>query len=160
VIAARVLGAEQIVVMSRHQPRQQVARKFGATHIVAERGDAGVEAIMEITGGVGADAVLECVGTDDSMKTAFQIARPGSMVGFVGAPHGVELPVRRMFQKNIGLAGGMAPVRRYLPELLDLVLDGRINPGLVFDATMPLADVAEGYRAMDERRSIKVLIQP
>jgi threonine dehydrogenase-like Zn-dependent dehydrogenase len=160
VLAAKVLGAETIVAMSRHEPRQQIARKFGATHIVAERGDAGVEAIKEITGGVGADAVLECVGTDDAMSSAFQIARPGSTVGFVGAPHGVEPPVRRMFVNNIGLAGGMAPTRKYMPELLAMVLDGSIEPGLVFDLTLPLDQVADGYRAMDERRAIKVLIEP
>jgi len=160
VLAASVLGAETIVAMSRHEPRQDLARRFGATHVVAERGKEGAAAIMEITGGVGADAVLECVGTDDAMRTAFSIARPGSTVGFVGVPHGVELPVRRMFQRNVGLAGGMAPTRRYIPELLDLVLAGRIEPGLVFDATLPLAEVAEGYRAMDERRAIKVLLEP
>jgi threonine dehydrogenase-like Zn-dependent dehydrogenase len=160
VLAASVMGAEQVVVMSRHEPRQKIARSFGATHVVAERGEAGEEAIKEITGGVGADAVLECVGTDQAIKTAFAVARPGSTVGFVGVPHGVELPVRRMFQRNVGLAGGMAPVRRYLPELLKLVLDGTIDPGLVFDATLPLDQVAEGYREMDERRSIKVLIRP
>jgi threonine dehydrogenase-like Zn-dependent dehydrogenase len=104
--------------------------------------------------------VLECVGNDAAMQQAFGVARPGGMVGFVGVPHGIELPVRRMFQKNIGLAGGMAPVRKYLPELLDLVLAGTINPGLVFDSTLPLDQVAEGYQAMDERRSIKVLIEP
>ena len=109
---------------------------------------------------MGADAVLECVGTDDAMKTAFAVARPGSTVGFVGVPHGVELPVRRMFQKNVGLAGGMAPVRRYLPELLDRVLSGAIDPGRVFDLTLPLDESAEGYRAMDERRAIKVLLRP
>jgi threonine dehydrogenase-like Zn-dependent dehydrogenase len=146
--------------MSRHEPRQEIARAFGATDIVAERGDAGVEAIMELTRGVGADAVLECVGTHQSMETAFEIARPGSTVGFVGVPHGVQLPVRRMFQKNVGLAGGMAPTRRYMPELLALVLDGTIEPGRVFDATVPLDKVAEGYRAMDERRAIKVLVEP
>lgn len=160
VLAASVMGAERIVVMSRHQPRQELARRFGATHVVAERGDEGTEAIMEITGGVGADAVLECVGTDQAMRTAFSIARPGSTVGFVGVPHGVELPVRRMFQRNIGLAGGLAPTRRYVPELLELVLAGRIEPGPVFDVTLPLDEVAEGYRAMDERRAIKVLIEP
>ena len=160
VLAARVLGAETIIAMSRHEPRQEIARKFGATHVVAERGDAGVEAITDITGGVGADAVLECVGTDDSMTTAFRIARPGSTVGFVGAPHGVHLPVRRMFVDNIGLAGGMAPTRKYMPELLAMVLDGSIEPGLVFDLTLPLEQVADGYRAMDERRAIKVLVEP
>jgi threonine dehydrogenase-like Zn-dependent dehydrogenase len=160
VLAASVLGAETIVAMSRHEPRQEIARAFGATHVVAERGEAGVEAILELTGGVGADAVLECVGTNQSMETAFDIARPGSRVGFVGVPHGVELPVRRMFQKNIGLAGGMAPTRRYMPELLEKVLDGSIEPGRVFDATVPLDKVAEGYRAMDERRAVKVLVEP
>ena len=160
VLAASVMGAETIVAMSRHEPRQELARRFGATHVVAERGKEGTAAVMEITGGVGADAVLECVGTDDAMRSAFAIARPGSMVGFVGVPHGVELPVRRMFQRNVGLAGGMAPTRRYVPELLELVLSGRIEPGLVFDSTLPLDRVAEGYAAMDERRAVKVLIEP
>ena len=160
VLAASTMGAEKVVIMSRHQPRQEIARQFGATHVVAGRGEEGEAAIREITGGVGADAVLECVGTDTAIQTAFEIARPGSTVGFVGVPHGVELPVRRMFSKNVGLAGGMAPVRAYLPELLKLVLEGRINPGLVFDSTLPLSEVAEGYRAMDERRSVKVLLQP
>ncbi|GAA4364779.1 zinc-dependent alcohol dehydrogenase family protein [Nocardioides caricicola] len=160
VLAASMLGAETIVAMSRHEPRQQVARRFGATHVVAERGEAGVEAVLELTGGVGADAVLECVGTDASMDTAFRVARPGSTVGMVGVPHGVELPLRRMFTQNIGLAGGMAPTRKYMPELLAKVLDGSIEPGLVFDSTLPLEQVADGYRAMDERRAIKVLIEP
>ena len=160
VIAAKELGAERIVAMSRHEPRQALAREFGATHVVAERDDAGVAAVMELTDGVGADSVLECVGTDQSMKTAFRVGRPGSTVGFVGAPHGVELPVRQMFVRNVGLAGGMAPVRAYLPDLLERVLDGRIDPGKVFDLTLPLEEVAEGYRAMDERRAIKVLLRP
>jgi threonine dehydrogenase-like Zn-dependent dehydrogenase len=115
---------------------------------------------MDITGGVGADAVLECVGTDSAMGTAFAVARPGATVGFVGVPHGVELPVRRMFQRNVGLRGGMAPVRRYLPELLELVTSGRIDPGRVFDLRLPLAEAPEAYRAMDERRAIKVLLRP
>ena len=160
VLAAAQLGAERVVAMSRHEPRQKIALEFGATDIVAERGGDGEEQILEITDGFGADAVLECVGTDGAMRTAFQVARPGSTVGFVGVPHGVELPVRRMFQKNIGLAGGMAPVRTYLPDLLQRTLDGSINPGLVFDLTLPLDDVAEAYRAMDERRAIKVLLRP
>jgi len=160
VLAARVLGAERIIAMSRHEPRQAIARRFGATDVVAERGKEGTAAVMELTGGVGADAVLECVGTNDSMRTAFRIARPGSAVGFVGAPHGVELPVRLMFQRNVSLAGGMAPVRKYLPELLDLVTSGAIDPGLVFDTTLPLEQVAEGYRRMDQREAIKVLIEP
>ncbi|MFL6060016.1 MAG: zinc-dependent alcohol dehydrogenase family protein [Marmoricola sp.] len=160
VLAAAQMGAEKVIAMSRHEPRQQVARKFGATHVVAERGAEGAKRIKEITDGVGADAVLECVGTDDAMRTAFGVARPGAMVGFVGVPHGVRLPVDKMFAKNVGLSGGVAPVRRYLPELLDLVTSGTVEPGLVFDSVMPLADVAEGYRAMDERRAIKVLLEP
>lgn len=160
VLAASVMGAEKVIAMSRHEPRQAIARRFGATHVVAERGEAGVEAVREITGGVGGDAVLECVGNDAAMKQAFDVARPGSTVGFVGVPHGVELPIRRMFQKNIGLAGGMAPVRQYLPDLLKLVESGRIDPGVVFDATLSLDEVAEGYRRMDEREAIKVLIRP
>ena len=160
VLAAHVMGAEKVVAMSRHAPRQEIARQFGATHVVAERGEEGIEKVMEITGGVGGDAVLECVGNDAAIQQAFAVARPGSTVGFVGVPHGVELPIRRMFQKNIGLAGGMAPVRRYLPELLELVQSGRINPGLVFDRKLPLSEVAEGYRAMDEREAIKVLLEP
>jgi threonine dehydrogenase-like Zn-dependent dehydrogenase len=160
VLAAVQMGAEKVIAMSRHASRQEIARRFGATHIVAERGVDGASRIKEITAGIGADAVLECVGTDDSMRMAFQAARPGAMVGFVGVPHGVKLPVERMFGKNVGLAGGVAPVRRYLPELLDLVTSGTVDPGIVFDAVMPLADVAEGYRAMDERRAVKVLLQP
>lgn len=160
VLAAAQLGAERVVAMSRHEPRQEIARAFGATDIVAERGKEGGARIADLTNGVGADAVLECVGTDESMKTAFAIARPGSTVGFVGVPHGVELPVRRMFQKNVGLAGGMAPVRHYLPDLLERVLSGAIDPGKVFDLTLPMAQSPEGYRAMDERRAIKVLLQP
>ena len=160
VLAASVMGAETIVAMSRHEPRQRIATDFGATHLVEERGAEGAARVKDVTDGVGADAVLECVGTDDAMGTAFAVARPGSTVGFVGVPHGVELPLRRMFVKNIGLVGGMAPVRRYLPELLDLVLSGRIDPGRVFDASLPLDEVAEGYRAMDERRAIKVQINP
>jgi len=160
VLAAVTMGAEKVIAMSRHEPRQKIASAFGATHLVAARGKDGANEVKEITGGVGADAVLECVGTDDAMGTAFAVARPGAMVGFVGVPHGVELPVRRMFQKNVGLAGGMAPVRRYLPELLELVTSGRIDPGLVFDLTLPMDEVAEGYRAMDERRAVKVLLRP
>lgn len=160
VLAARELGAERVIAMSRHEPRQKVAEQFGATDLVAERGEEGEQRILDLTDGIGADAVLECVGTNGAMRTAFKVARPGSTVGFVGVPHGVELPVRQMFGKNIGLAGGMAPVRTYLPDLLERVLEGRIDPGLVFDATMPLDDVAEAYKAMDERRAIKVLLRP
>ncbi len=158
VLACRELGAERIVAMSRHEPRQALARRFGATDVVAERGDEATEKVRELTDGIGADSVLECVGTGESMTSAFAFARPGSTVGFVGVPHGVELPVRRMFGKNVGLAGGLAPVRTYLPDLLERVQDGRIEPGLVFDARMPLSEVAEAYRAMDERRAIKVML--
>jgi threonine dehydrogenase-like Zn-dependent dehydrogenase len=160
VLAARQLGAERIIAMSRHEPRQELARRFGATHVVAERGEEGTTAVLEITDGIGADAVLECVGTDESMRGALRSARPGGRVGFVGVPHEVHLPVRAMFGRNVGVAGGVAPVRRYLPELLDLTLRGEIDAGPVFDLTLPLAEVAEGYRAMDERRAVKVLLEP
>lgn len=159
VLAAAEMGAERVIAMSRHEQRQEIARQFGATHVVSERGKEGAERIKELTDGVGADAVLECVGTDSSMKQAFASARAGSTVGFVGAPHGIDLPVRRMFSKNIGLAGGVAPVRRYLPELLELVTSGTVDPGIVFDLTLPLEKVAEGYRAMDERTAIKVYLE-
>lgn len=160
VIAARQLGAERVVALSRHAPRQALARDFGATDILAERDEAAIDAVLDLTDGVGADAVLECVGTDQAIKTAFGLARPGATVGFVGVPHGVELPVGRMFQRNVGLAGGMAPVRRYVPDLLDLVLRGEIDPGRVFDLTLPLEEVAEAYAAMDERRAVKVMLRP
>jgi len=160
VLAASRMGAERIVAMSRHEPRQAVAREFGATDVVEVRGDEAVAAVLELTGGVGADAVLECVGTKESMLTAIAAARPGATVGYVGAPHGVEYPVRDMFVRNVGVAGGMAPARQYLPELRDDVLAGAINPGLVFDLELPLAEVAEGYAAMDERRAIKSLLRP
>ncbi len=160
VLAAARLGAGTIVAMSRHEPRQHVAKQFGATHIVAERGEAGAEAAREILDGIGADCVLECVGTKESMDQAFDVARDGGVVGYVGVPHGVELPIRRMFGSNISIHGGVAPVRAYLPELLDDVWAARIDPGAAFDATLPLAQVADGYRAMDERRAIKVLLEP
>lgn len=160
VLAASVMGAERVIAMSRHEPRQQIAREFGATDVVAERGEEGEALVMEMTGGVGADAVLECVGNGPAMSTAFAVARPGATVGFVGVPHGVEPPVSTMFSKNVGLRGGVAPVRRYLPELLELVTSGRIDPGRVFDLTLPLEEVAEGYRAMDERRAVKVMLRP
>jgi threonine dehydrogenase-like Zn-dependent dehydrogenase len=147
--------------MSRHADRQDVARRFGATDIVEERGAGGVARIEELTDGVGADAVLECVGTKESMQQALDSARPGGRVGFVGVPAGgPELPIRQMFGSNVGVVGGVAPVRTYLPELLAEVLDGRLKPGAVFDLELPLAEVAEAYRAMDERRAIKVLLRP
>ena len=160
VLAAAQMGAERVVAMSRHAPRQEIAKRFGATDIVSERGEAGEQGVLDLTAGVGADAVLECVGTDQALRTAFAVARPGSTVGFVGAPHGVQVPVREMFSRNVGLAGGLAPVRAYLPKLLHLVEEGTIDPGLVFDLTLPLDQVVDGYRAMDERRAIKVLLQP
>ncbi|WP_435769853.1 zinc-dependent alcohol dehydrogenase family protein [Nocardioides sp. SYSU DS0651] len=160
VLAASVMGAETIIAMSRHEPRQELARAFGATHVVAARGRDGVAEVREITAGVGVDAALECVGTDEAMRTAIGATRPGGGVGFVGVPHGVQLPIGKLFEKNIGVRGGMAPVRRYLPELLDLVVEGRIDPGRVFDLTLPLEESPEGYRAMDERRAVKVLLRP
>lgn len=160
VLAAARMGAERIVAMSRHESRQRVAREFGATDIVEARGDDAVAAVKELTDGVGADAVLECVGTNESMSTAIASARPGATVGYVGVPHGIEYPVRDMFARNVGIAGGIAPARQYLPQLRDDVLSGAINPGLVFDLEVPLSEVAEGYAAMDERRAIKSLVRP
>lgn len=158
VIAARELGAERIVAMSRHETRQTLAREFGATEIIAERGDEGVQAVLDMTDGIGADAVLECVGTEDSVVQALRSARPGATVGWVGVPHVTQIPQEHMFWRNVGIRGGIAPVRAYLPALLTRVLDGRIQPGKVFDLTLPLAEVAEGYAAMDERRAIKTLL--
>jgi threonine dehydrogenase-like Zn-dependent dehydrogenase len=160
VLAASRMGAERVVIMSRHEPRQRIGRLFGATDVIDKRDEAGVAAVLELTGGIGADAVLECVGTGQAMDTAIAVARPGATVGYVGVPHGVELPVRTMFRRNIGVAGGVAPVRQYLPALRDDVLSGEINPGLVFDLELPLDKVAEGYAAMDERRAIKTLLRP
>jgi threonine dehydrogenase-like Zn-dependent dehydrogenase len=159
VLAARQMGAARIIAMSRHKQRQALALEYGATDIVTERGDAGVAQIKAITQGVGADAVLECVGTQESMQQALQVARPGSMVGVVGVPHGVEFDSQSLFFSQVGMLGGPAPVRRFLPHLMDLVLARRINPGKVFDLELPLADVAEGYRAMDQRRAIKALLR-
>jgi len=160
VLSARQMGAERIIVMSRHTTRQQLAREFGATDIVTERGDDGVARIKELTKGVGADSVLECVGTPEAMAQAIGITRPGGSVGYVGVPHGVELDAADLFFRHVRLFGGPAPVRRYLPDLIDRVLSGRMNPGKVFDLTLPLREVAEGYRAMDERRAIKTLLRP
>jgi threonine dehydrogenase-like Zn-dependent dehydrogenase len=159
VLAAKRLGAEQIIALSRHADRQDLARQFGATDIVASRGDEAVEAVKELTGGVGVDAALECVGTGQAMETAIAIARPGSTVGYVGVPHGVEFPVQTMFFQNIGVQGGGAPVRAYLPELLDDVLAERINPGKVLDYETDLDGIGEAYAAMDERRAIKSLVR-
>ncbi|OJV58963.1 MAG: IMP dehydrogenase [Cellulomonas sp. 73-145] len=159
VLAAAQLGATTIIAMSRHADRQQLAKEFGATHVVAERGDEGAARVRELTDGIGADAVLECVGTADARLQAVAVARPGAMIGVVGLPHG-DVPTDQLFWQNKGFRGGPAPVRAYLPHLLDLVLSRSIDPGKVFDLTLPLADVAEAYKAMDERRAIKVLLQP
>ncbi|GAB2592470.1 zinc-dependent alcohol dehydrogenase family protein [Streptomyces capparidis] len=160
VIAAREMGAERIIVVSRHEPRQKLAREFGATDIVTERGDEGVARIKDLTGGIGADAVLECVGTAQAMQQALRSARPGGNVGFVGVPHEVAVDGQELFFSHVGLRGGPAPVRRYLPDLIERVLSGRIDPGKVFDLVLPLDQVAEGYRAMDERRAVKSLLEP
>ena len=161
VLSAKQMGAERIIAMSRHETRQKLAREFGATDIVTERGDEGVARIKELTKGIGADSVLECVGTQESMMQAIRCDAPGRVrVGYVGVPHGVELDGEELFFAHVHLHGGPAPVRRYLPELIDLVLNGKINPGKVFDLTLPLDQVAEGYRAMDERRAIKTLLRP
>ena len=160
VLAARRLGAERVVAMSRHESRQELARRFGATDVVAERGEAGAKAVEDLLDGIGADAVLECVGTKASMEQALGTVRDGGSIGFVGVPHGVEFPARQLFSRNVGVAGGVAPVRAYLPELLDDVIAGRLDPGPVFDLELPLADVAQGYDAMHERRAVKVLLRP
>jgi threonine dehydrogenase-like Zn-dependent dehydrogenase len=146
--------------MSRHESRQKLAHEFGATDIVTERGDEGVERIKQLTNGIGADSVLECVGTQQSMMQAINASRPGGYVGYVGVPHGVSLDGEQLFFSHVHLHGGPAPVRRYLPRLIDLVMKGAIDPGRVFDLTLPLQQVAEGYRAMDERRAIKALVRP
>ena len=160
VLSAKQMGAERIIAMSRHEARQKLAREFGATDIVTERGDEGVARIKELTDGISADAVLECVGTQESMMQAIHSTRPGGSVGYVGVPHGVELDGEGLFFTHVRLHGGPAPVRRFLPELIDLVWNRKINPGKVFDLTLPLEEVAEGYRAMDERRAIKTLLRP
>ncbi|MCU1557810.1 MAG: dehydrogenase [Microbacteriaceae bacterium] len=161
VLAAKRLGASRIVAMSRHPERQALAREFGATDIVEERGDEGVARILEMFDGVGADCVLECVGTKESMDQAIRSTRPGGMIGYVGVPNGgSELPIRTLFNTNVGVNGGVAPVRNYIEELLPEVLAGEIDPGRVFDLELPLAEVAEAYAAMDERRAIKVLLRP
>jgi threonine dehydrogenase-like Zn-dependent dehydrogenase len=159
VLAAKQMGVARIIIMSRHKARQALALEYGATDIVSERGDEGIARIKELTDTIGADSVLECVGTQESMTQALAVARPGSMVGYVGVPHGVQFDGQSLFFAQVGMLGGPAPVRRFLPHLMDLVLTRKINPGKVFDLTLPLADVAEGYKAMDERRAIKTLLR-
>lgn len=159
VLAAARLGAERVIALSRRPERQALAREFGATDIVESRGEEATAAVKELTDGVGADAVMECVGTGQAMLTATSIARPGSMIGFVGVPHGVELPIEEMFFRNVGVRGGSAPVRAYIPELLPEVLEERIKPCKVFDFATDLDGVAEAYAAMDQRRAIKSLLR-
>ena len=160
VLSAQQMGAERIIAMSRHESRQKLAREFGATDIVSDRGDDGVARIKELTKGIGADCVLECVGTETSMMQAIRATRPGGYVSYVGVPHGVTLKAQELFYTHVHLHGGPAPVRRYLPHLIDLIWKRKIDPGKVFDLTLPLSQVAEGYRAMDERRAIKTLLRP
>jgi threonine dehydrogenase-like Zn-dependent dehydrogenase len=160
VLSAKQMGAERIIAMSRHEARQKLAHEFGASDIVTERGDAGVERIKAMTNGIGADCVLECVGTQESMMQAIRSAHKGGHMSYVGVPHGVTLDGAELFYAHIHLHGGPAPVRRYLPQLIDLVWNRKIAPGKVFDLTLPLDQVAEGYRAMDERRAIKTLLRP
>jgi threonine dehydrogenase-like Zn-dependent dehydrogenase len=160
VLAAAQFGAGRIIAMSRHESRRKLATVFGATDIVTERGDQGVAAIKDLTGGTGADAVLECVGTAESVSQALRSARPGGGVGIVGVPHGVSLDGQELFHSHVRVQGGPAPVRRFLPHLIDLILRGDLNPGQVFDLTLPLEQVAEGYAAMDQRRAVKTLLLP
>jgi threonine dehydrogenase-like Zn-dependent dehydrogenase len=160
ILAARELGAERIIAFSRHEDRQNLARHFGATDIVTERGDAGVSRIKDMTDGYGAHSVIEAVGTQESMMQAIRATRAGGHVGYVGVSHDVTLPGDELFFSGVHLHGGPAPVRRFLSDLIDRTLTGAIDPGLVFDLDLPLADVAEGYKAMDERRAIKALLRP
>lgn len=160
ILSAKQLGASRIIAMSRHEARQKLALEFGATEIVTERAEEGAARIKQLTDGVGADSVLECVGTQESMTQAIRSTRPGGAVGYVGVPHGVQLKGEDLFYRHVRLLGGPAPVRRYLPHLIDLVWRRQIDPGKVFDLMLPLDDVAEGYRAMDTRRAIKTLLRP
>ncbi|MFD6100888.1 zinc-dependent alcohol dehydrogenase family protein [Nocardiopsis flavescens] len=158
ILAAKRLGAERIIAMSRHADRQALARRFGATDVVEERGEAGVARVRELTGGYGAHSTIEAVGTQESMMQAIHSTRPGGHVGYVGVAHGVELDGMDLFFSTVSLLGGPAPVRRFLPELVGLIMSGEIDPGAVFDLTLPIEEAAEGYRAMDERRATKVLL--
>ena len=160
ILAARELGAERIIAMSRHADRQALAREFGATDIVAERGDDGVARIKELTDGLGAHSVIEAVGTQESMMQAIRSTRPGGHVGYVGVSHDVSLPGEELFFSGVHLHGGPAPVRRFLPDLMELIGDRTIDPGRVFDLDLPLDRAAEGYQAMDERRAVKTLLRP
>jgi threonine dehydrogenase-like Zn-dependent dehydrogenase len=159
VLSARQTGAERIVAMSRHKARQELALEYGATDIVTERGDAGVAKVKELTKGAGAESVLECVGTQESMMQAINCCRPGGSIGYVGVPHGVQLDGQMLFFQQKNLLGGPAPVRRFLPDLIDLIMTRKINPGKVFDLEVPLVDVAQAYKAMDDRSAIKTLLR-
>ncbi len=159
VIAARRCGAERIILLGRHADRVALGKQFGATDIVSERGEAAVERVRELTGGAGAHSVLECVGLQESVLTAMDIARPGGAIGRGGVPEQDSIPVGRTFWKNVSVAGGPAPARAYIPQLLPDVLQGRIEPGRVFDRVASLDEVPDGYRAMNDRESIKVLIE-
>jgi threonine dehydrogenase-like Zn-dependent dehydrogenase len=160
ILSAKLMGAQQIIGMSRNEPRSKLARAFGATEIVAERGDGGVAQVKKLTHGIGADSVLECVGTVEAMWQAIRATRPGGHVGYVGVPHGVQLDAQELFFTHVHLHGGPAPVRRFLPDLIQRVWNREIEPGKVFDLTLPLEKVADGYRAMDERRAVKTLLLP
>src|SRR3954464_3018740 len=158
ILAARELGAERIIIFSRHADRQALAREFGATDVIVERGDEGVARLKELTNGLGAHSTIEAVGTQEAVMQAIRAPRPGGHVGYVGVSHDVQLPGDELFFSAVHLHGGPAPVRRFLPELIDLIAKGEIEPGKVFDLTLPLDQAAEGYRAMDERRAIKTLL--
>ncbi|MDQ1636139.1 MAG: hypothetical protein QOJ32_2948 [Frankiaceae bacterium] len=160
VLAACQLGAERIVIFSRHADRQQLAKEFGATDVIVERGDEGVARLKELTSGLGAHSTIEAVGTQESMMQAIRATRPGGHVGYVGVSHDVQLPGDELFFSAVHLHGGPAPVRRFLPDLIARITSGAINPGKVFDLTLPLDEAAEGYRAMDDRRAIKTLLRP
>ena len=160
VLAAKKLGAERIIIFSRHEPRQALAREYGATDVVTERGDEGAARIKDLTGGLGAHSVIEAVGTQESMMQAIRSTRPGGHVGYVGVSHGVELPGAELFFSGVHLHGGPAPVRRFLPDLIERIGNRQIDPGKVFNLNLPLEQAAEGYRAMDERRAIKTLLRP
>lgn len=160
ILAASRLGAERIIAMSRHEPRQKLALEFGATDLVTERGDRGVAVVKELTDGLGAHSVIEAVGTQEAMMQAIRSTRPGGHIGYVGVAHGVKVPGGELFYSHVHLHGGPAPVRRFLPELIDLIWKRQIDPGKVFDLELPLEQAAEGYRAMDQRRAIKTLLRP
>lgn len=160
VLASKRLGAGRIFLFSRNEARQNVGKKFGATDIISKRDKEGIEKLIEMTNGVGADCVLECVGTNESWEMALSITRAGGRVGCVGVPHGVSMDITKMFRQDIGLAGGVAPVGKYIPELMPDVLSGKLDPSLVFDLTLPLSDLVKGYEAMDKRKAIKVLLRP